>query len=193
MKKNGLFSIVLLALCLTVSAQDRNKAMSEKSITWFGVDYSEAKFTLVTDDPTVIVNQYLKAINTLIITEVEKFDLKKFFNKTEVTPALDDVNEKNAKIDPAKLVITETYKIPPEDLQKIVKGYNTQGKTGTGLVFIAENLNKTTQTGSYYVCFFDMSTHSIIDAQPMTAKAVGIGFRNYWAGSVYNVMKTWKK
>jgi len=25
----------------------------------------------------------------------------------------------------------------------------------------------------------------------MTGKAAGFGFRNYWAGSVYNVMKNW--
>jgi hypothetical protein len=61
------------------------------------------------------------------------------------------------------------------------------------LIFIAENLNKSAQTGSYYVCFFDLATKEIIDSRRIVGKAVGIGFRNYWAGSVYNCMKAWSE
>jgi hypothetical protein len=60
-----------------------------------------------------------------------------------------------------------------------------------GLVFVAENLNKITQMGSYWVCFFDLGTKEIIDMQLKTGKAAGFGFRNYWAGSAFNVMKNW--
>jgi hypothetical protein len=139
------------------------------------------------------VNQYLPAINTLILAEPDKYKLKEFFGKTEVTPDLAVVTERNSKIDPAALVISEGYEIPKDDVGKIIKSYNISGKTGTGLVFIAGNLNKTSQTGSYYVVFFDMASKEIIDSRPMVGKAAGFGFRNYWAGSIYNVMKTWKK
>jgi hypothetical protein len=58
---------------------------------------------------------------------------------------------------------------------------------------VAENLHKVKQTGSYYVVFFNQETKEIVDAQRFEAKAVGIGFRNYWAGSVFNIMKIWLK
>jgi len=195
MRKKMLFTMLIVLACISGISygQDRSRVKNEKSITWYGIDFTLARFTLVTEDPAVIVNQYLKAINTVILTEPEKYDMKKFFNKTEITSDLEQVEEKNAKIDPASLVIADKHEISLDDVKKEIKSYNTGGKTGIGLVFIAENLNKTTQTGSYYVCFFDLATKEIIDATPMSAKAAGFGFRNYWAGSAYNVMKVWAK
>ena len=195
MKTKLLFSVLLLSFCLgiTTMAQDKAKAKSEKSIVWYGIDFTVAKFTLVTEDPTVIVSQYLKSINSLIQSEPEKYDLKKFFSKTEVTLDLDQVNERNGKIDPGTLVISDEHKISLDDVKSAVAQYNTKGKPGLGLIFVAENLDKVKQIGSFYVCFFDQDTKQIVDAQRFEAKAAGFGFRNYWAGSIYNVMKAWAK
>jgi hypothetical protein len=185
--------IIVLGSFLPTFSQDKAKASGLTDVVWLGVDFTAAKFTVVPENPAVIVNQYLQSINTLIITEVEKFDIKKFFNKSGVVNSIDQVNEKNSKIDPSSFVINNEYKLDPEAVKAIIKKYNVPEKSGTALVFIAENLNKTTQTGSFYVCFFDLATKEIIDCTRMVGKAVGIGFRNYWAGSVYNVMKGWMK
>lgn len=195
MKTKLFFAIVLIAFCYAspVQSQDKAKAKSEKSITWYGIDFTLAKFTLVTDDPAVIVGQYLGSINALIQMEPEKYDLKKWFNKTEASFELDQVNARNATIDPGTLVISDEHSIAPDDVKKVIAQYNTSGKTGLGLIFIAENLHKVKQTGSYYVCFFDQDTKDIIDAQRYEGKAAGFGFRNYWAGSIYNIMKSWAK
>jgi hypothetical protein len=189
------FSILVIVACFStaVQAQDKAKAKSEKSITWYGIDFTVAKFTLVTEPPSEIVNQYLKSINVLIQTEQEKYDLKKWFNKSEVTYSLDQVNERNAKINPDGLVISDEHKITADDVKAVIAKYDTQGKSGLGLIYVAENLDKVKQIGSYYVCFFDQATKEIVDSQRYEGKAVGIGFRNYWAGSIYNIMKTWLK
>jgi len=190
--KRFLQAIVLLLLILgSASAQDKAKALSQPAVVWFGIDFTGAKFTSVTEDPAVIVNQYLNAINSLIIMESPKFYIKKYFKKSEVTNSIDIVNSSNSGIDPKTLVITEEYKIGQDDIKKIISKYKTSDNKGTGLVFIAENLNKITQTGSFYVCFFDIASNDIIDCERMTGKAAGFGFRNYWAGSVFNVMKGW--
>jgi hypothetical protein len=180
-------------LSFTLQAQDKAKAKSASSIVWYGIDFSLAKFTLVTEDPAIIVNQYIPSINSLIQAEPEKFDLKKWFNKTEVSISLEQVNARNAKIDPSSLVITEEHSISLDDVKKVVAKYSAKDNAEMGLVFVAENLHKVKQTGSYYVCFFNPTTKEIVDAQRYEVKAVGIGFRNYWAGSVYNIMKIWLK
>ena len=179
--------------CKHHHGQNKEQAKKEKSITWYGVDFTKAKFTLVTEDPTIIVSQYLKSINQLIMSEPEKFDLKKYFNKTETAIELEQVNARNAAITPDGLVITDVHTITLDDVKGVVSKYNTKGKSGLGLLFVAENLNKVQQTGSYYVVFFNQETKEIIDAERFEVKAVGIGFRNYWAGSVYNIMKIWLK
>jgi hypothetical protein len=195
MKTKLLFAVISLAFCVSSAlfSQNKQQAKDEKAITWYGIDFTKAKFTLVTEDPTVIVNQYLKSINQLIQAEPEKFDLKKWFNKTDVAFDIDQVNERNSKIDPASLVISDEYKFTPEDVKAVISKYNTKGKSGLGLIFVAENLHKVKQTGSYYVVFFNQDTKEIIDSERFEVKAVGIGFRNYWAGSVFNIMKIWLK
>jgi superfamily II helicase len=193
MKSKLIMSVFILFLSIinSVSAQDRQKAESIDKVVWFGVDFTAAKFTLVTDDPAVIVNQYLKQINMLILQEPEKFNIKKFFNKAEVINSVDFAIDNNLKINPSSLVITDAFKLTPEDINKLISKYDTKDKSGTGMIFIAENLNKSIQTATFYVCFFDIATKKIIDSRRMVGKPSGIGFRNYWAGSIYNIMKEW--
>jgi hypothetical protein len=195
MKTKSLFIVLLIFSFFSgaIQAQDKKKAVAEKNITWYGIDFTLARFTLVTEDPAAIVSTSLKAINALILAEPDKYNLKKFFSKSEVTPDIDMVNERNSKIDPTILVVPDKYTITPEDVKKVISSYDTKGKTGTGLVFVAENLHKVEETGSYYVVFFDISSKEIIDMERKVGKAAGIGFRNFWTGSAYNVMKTWMK
>jgi hypothetical protein len=106
---------------------------------------------------------------------------------------IDLANEFNAKIDPSKLVITDAYKFELDKVKEVIRKYDVKGKTGTGLIFVAENLNKTAKSGSYYVCFFDLKTKEIIECKLKSGPLNGVGFRNYWASSIYAIMKTWAK
>jgi hypothetical protein len=185
--------VLVLILSTSSYAQDKEKAMNEPSVTWYGVDFSLARFTNITEDPEIFVKQYFNAINQLVPDEPGKYDIKKYFNKEDANINLDQVTERNGNVDPATLVVSEPYEISPEDVQSVVRSYNTQDPSGLGLVFVAENLNKDDATGSYYVCFFNNGTKDIVDARRITGKAAGFGVRNYWAGSMYNVMKAWLK
>ncbi len=172
-------------------AQNRSKAFAESSVTWYGVDYSLVKFTLITESTQLIVSNYLPSINAVIVQEQDKYNIRKYFNKFNVTIELDNVNANNQKIDPVQLAITNSSSITQDDVKKLVKSYKTAGKTGMGLVFVAENMNKSTSIGSFYIVFFDLATKEIVDSQRMVGKAAGVGFRNYWAGAIVGAMKAW--
>lgn len=193
MKFSKIFLFLLIA-GITVNmlnAQNSSKASQEQSVVWLGVDYTLAKFTLVAETPQQVIN-YLPAINNLIIMEQEKkYKIKEFFNKTTVLNEISPVNERNAKIDPAKLVSTNPHTISQDDVKGLIKNFSTETRSGMGLLFVAENMNKATVKGSFYVVFFDLATKEIIDSRRMEAKPFGFGFRNFWAGAVYNVMKNW--
>jgi hypothetical protein len=192
--KSKLLTFILMILLGFMNysfSQEYQKDANIKNVVWLGVDFTAAKFTLVTEDPAVIVNQMLKAINVLIISEREKFNIRSFFKVDEVSNNIELVIEFNQQIDPSALVIYDDYKLDMDQVKDVIKKYDVEDKSGTGLIFVAENLNKVSQTGSYYVCFFDLSTKEIIDCKRMTGAVSGIGFRNYWACSIYNVMKTW--
>ena len=76
------------------------------------MDFTLARFTLVTEDPAAIVSTSLKAINTLILAEPDKYNLKKFFSKSEVTPDMEMVNERNSKIDPTSWLFPINIQLP---------------------------------------------------------------------------------
>jgi hypothetical protein len=194
--KRGILILSLLIISgysVFTFGQGTMKLSDVKSVVWLGVDFTAAKFTVVPEDPAVIVNQYLKSINTLVITEQEKFNISKFFGISEVTNDIDHAVEFNSKIDPASLVVSNDYNFGIDKVKEVIKKYDLKDKSGTGMLFIAENLNKPKKSGSYYVCFFDLKTKEIIECKEKTAPVTGVGFRNYWASSIYLIMKTWKK
>jgi hypothetical protein len=194
--KSKLLAISLLltiGFSATSFCQGNKKTADIKDVVWLGIDFTVARFTAVAETPESIVNQFIPSINTLVITEQSKFDFKKFLKLTSVTNNIELANEFNAKIDPSKLVITNEYKFELDKVKEVIKKYDVKDKTGTGLIFVAENLNKVAKSASYYVCFFDLKTKEIIECKEKTAPVTGIGFRNYWASSIYAILKTWEK
>ena len=183
--------LVILGFFSTSFSQDSKIPTSFDKVVWFGVDFTAAKCTLVTEDPSVIVNQYLKEINSIILTEQEKYNIKGHFKINELTYNVDLANEFNQKIDPSTFVITTEHKIDIEKVREVIRKYEPKENSGTGLIFVAENLNKVTKQGSYYVCFFDIKTKEIIGYKRMSGGVTGFGFRNYWARSIYNIMLAW--
>jgi len=182
--------VLMLYILGCSTTPEREKVLSERSVVWMGIDYTLAKFSNIEESPDAVLEK-LSAINNVVVNEGKKYNIKKFFKKSEVTYDLTVVNSNNSKIDPAKLVTTGIHSITLDDAKKLISLYNIKGKTGMGLVFVAENMNKSKKTGSYYVCFFDLATKEIIDSERVQGKASGFGFRNYWAGSVLEAMKKW--
>ena len=56
-----------------------------------------------------------------------------------------------------------------------------------------ESLSKTSENGSMWVTFVDMDTKKLILTERMVGKAMGFGFRNYYAYTVYKVIQDIKK
>ena len=57
-------------------------------------------------------------------------------------------------------------------------------------MIFADFLNKKKQVGIYQYVFFDIASREIVETWEATGEAGGFGFRNYWAKSVYNTLKT---
>ncbi|MGD0583284.1 MAG: hypothetical protein ABR974_10100 [Bacteroidales bacterium] len=194
MKRVLLFFSLLLICGFSAVVHGQSRKISDiKSVEWLGVDFTAAKFVLVPENPVVIVNKYLRKINTLVITEQAKFDIRRFFGIPEVINNIDLANDFNAKIDPSKIVTTNGYSFEMDKVREVIQKYDVNDKSGTGMIFIAESLDKVKKTGSYYVCFFDLKTKEIIECKKKTAQVSGIGFRNYWASSIYVIMENWKE
>ena len=187
--KKFLCMLMLLGSAGLVNGQ---KALSNvENISFYGVDFSQAKTVGAADLSAQLKNAF-SSINTLFISEAKKYDLGKFLNKKEVGVNLKMIEGVNALINEDEIKIVDNkYVVPKKKVAEMVESYKIDEKDGVGLVMIASLLDKGKDSGSYYVVFFDNKTRNIIYSDLVEGKAGGFGLRNYWAATVYNVLKEW--
>lgn len=173
-------------------------------LTWLGVDFSELKFigpasgwgTESTKSPTEMRDTYFNVWNDFIEKEPKNFKLDEATGRRELDYATDIARKVNAKANKKEIFsesAADAEHLEEKDIQRMVKQYDCKGKTGIGFVLIAESMNKPREQASYWVTFIDMKTNTVLFTRRVTGEASGFGFRNYWLGSIKNVLKEMKK
>ena len=190
--KNQIIALVLLALCFFAFSLPHSKVFSTKEIVWCGIDLSEAKcigsegFT----EPVQVKERFFEAWNNLVLQESSKYDIQKFYLKDRITNDLSVVNTRNQMPVVGELVISKPYNFQEGQLEKIIKSYKLEmAEEGVGVVYVVESLNKTAQLAAVHVVFFDIATKDILWTKKYTEAPKGFGFRNYWAGAFYKIMR----
>ncbi|MRG46050.1 hypothetical protein GFS24_13055 [Chitinophaga sp. SYP-B3965] len=195
----------LLAMVLSVSAVKAQTAKDvfdrSVKITYLGVDFTKTKVIgdagLKTDD---VVDHKIRSLNQKLVNEPKKFPLAEAFGKREeVSTDIGPVNKRNDKIDPDKLLSdnSDDYQtMKPEDVTSLVSGFDFAGKTGIGLLFVMEGINKTKREVSVYVTLIDMKSKKVLftDRVEGAFNKSAFGFTgftvdNVWLGGLANVIK----
>lgn len=175
-----------------------------KTVTWLGIDFSQNKFIgpatgwgeISTKSSVEMRDKYYPEWNAMILNEPKMFKIAEAIGRTQVdyfTKVTDEANEKTNKREVFSESIAEYQLLTEDDVRKMVKQYNYHGKEGIGLLFIAEGMSKGREEASYWVTFVDMKTKKVILTKRIQGKAGGIGFRNYWAGSIKSAIKETKR
>ena len=186
--------VVLLFLISSVICfgQNREALKDIPAIKFYGIDYSLVK-VYGAAEPSSRFKETFGKINELFITEPNKFDVSKYTGMKVKEVSLDAVNAVNNKISTYTLTTTNRdYSLNEKQITDLVKALPIVQEPGTGLVLVAMLLNKADNRGSYQVVFFNTETKEIISNWPTLGKAGGAGLRNFWANSVYKVLKTMK-
>lgn len=188
--------IILLSLALAFAGGvfgQASKIDSKTPVEFCGVDYSKAKVIGVQESPSDL-KRVFGSINYLFVSESKKFDVEKFFNKSEVTVNIDVVKNNNEEINESGLITNNSsYVLSDSDVSSLISNYKFEKTEGVALVVIAEKLDKGKSVTSFDVVYFDKATKKILLSKKVTGKAGGFGLRNYWAASVYAMMKDWKE
>ncbi len=204
MKQANLFPSILLLvimLCITASVTAQSKKDFFKSTdtktTWLGLDFSDLRVFGDSDaDVNAIKDQYFGSINDLVLNEPDKYYVAKAFERSNLVFDLTEVTRLNAAVDPDKLIVLkseEASQVTPERVQELVNAYQLTDKTGYGIVFIMEGFNKSKKKATMYVTIIDMASKKVLLTKRMEGKAAGFGYRNYWARTVYEVLKSINK
>ncbi|MBC8033781.1 MAG: hypothetical protein H7Y03_06520 [Chitinophagaceae bacterium] len=169
---------------------------SETPITYFGVDFSEARLIGDAGADAMAVRNYFSSINQVVVNEPKKYDLSKAFQKSSVATDINAVLEKSGKVNTEKILSSnsaDASRFSKATVDGVIKGYSYGNHKGVGLLFIMEGMNKTAQEASIYVTFFDIASKKVLLTERLTGKAGGFGFRNYWASSIAKVLNTIQK
>lgn len=171
---------------VSIGAQTIMDVARSKSITWYGIDFSKAKFIgfekSITPDmlKDVLINNWSDAI--------AKTDFSLKYHIKKVIIDLTTVKKHNGGINKQNLLTNSYYELSTESIQKIISEYETSG-SGYGFVYIVESFEKSTEKVYIYVCYFKESDKSIISMRRYIGKAIGIGVENHYEGAINDVIR----
>ena len=184
-------------MAITVSAtkaQSTSEVLERGSaVTFFGIDFSKCKGVMLGATAEEMRDNYFPAINTLLLAEEEKYNVKKALMKSDVTYDPREVNRLNKTLDVANFNLYSTKEITPlesQDIAQMVQRYNLKDKKGNGLVFIAESFDKLKNIGTYYLVYFSIPEGKVILYEKVIGSSRGFGIRNYWAYTIYDILKS---
>lgn len=200
-----LFVIFLISSEVAFS-QTSQDVFTSKTIVYYGLDFSKTKFIgefsdITPSNASELRDIYFVKWNNVIISESDKYNLKKFYKKDSVIVDLNPVAMINKEVDPDSLFVYEVpQKLKLAQIQNMVNRYQIKEQSGVGLVFIIESFDKTKETGRMCVTFFDIATRKILLSKRIEAMAQGFGLRNHWIKTVHTAMvdcsynwKAWRK
>ena len=193
--------VMLLSIFLTFPAlgQDKSDVFNPSTeITWLGLDFSGAKF--IGDRERLgsesDIRRLIDAINELMIKEADKYNVAAALQKKSVENAIEVTTEHNAELDVLAMISPEGkdhIHLNPSEVEGIISSYDFKGKSGIGLMFNVESLNKLIEEGSFWVTFVNMGSKEVLFTERVTSPPSGFGMRNFWAGSVNGVLAKIKK
>lgn len=196
--KKLIFSVLVVFAAINAGAQTKGDITGGAPITWLGLDFSNVKFigsAAQFKDAGEISNydlreKYFPAWNNLFIKEQEKFNVARAVERNSVDYAIEvtDVANHNSK-GPYFVDEPDSYQLlTTEKIASQIGKYNFKGRRGLGLLFIVEGMSKSKEEASIWVTFVNMGDKKVLLTKRVTGACGGIGFRNYWAKSFYNVL-----
>jgi len=188
-----IFVAILAFSPIVVNAQTAKEVLtSDIQITWFGLDFSHSKGVILGASALEMKDNYIPAINELFLLEPQKFNISNAFNKSKVITDFQDVTHANSTLNTDEFEVSSKDQITPltkENIIEAIKQYNITDKKGVGLVFIVESLDKPNTQATLHLTFFSMPDGNIILTEKVFGKASGFGIRNYWANTLYSILK----
>lgn len=179
---------VFVAFLTVWSGRAQSLSEMPKPLRVYGVDFSLVKIYGAAESSFEFADAFQR-INMLLLSEPEKYNFERFLHCPVATVDIKSVRQNNASGDYAAQFDRE-IRIGEAELQTLVNGYDFDATEGTGVILVALLLDKTQAKAAYDVVFFDIPTRKLLAVHRMSGKAGGFGLRNYWARSVYEVLKS---
>ena len=195
MKKAQLVLISLLCFIVLFAQAQRKadqSAIGQKSavntsetIYYYGVDFSHvrvsdgAKQAKGPEYSTVYPGSWISYVEKEMppITVQKRIRVHSFLYKQ------DEIAAVSKQVVP-DFIIGTNYSFGVDTLKSAIRRYTVSQSSGTGLVLIPENFNKSQEKAMTWVVFFDIKTRDILWATKAYGKCEHMGYTAHWASGV---------
>lgn len=166
--------------------------LSQREISWVGIDFSMAKFTrksfAVSQE---ILQRYFNEWNMLIITDQKKYDVRMSFRKPVMQYDLSWVSKKNKTVKLSRalgdfITLEDVYK--DETIVSYVENAALPAVTDYALMMVVESFDDSTKLGQVWVVVKNVPQNKVVLCEKFMKEPGGFGLRNYWARVFYNVL-----
>lgn len=198
--KKALFILLLFSVNLGFS-QITSDIFNSKSITFYGLDFTEAKCIGPSQFPggEEMVNIYFQQWNDLFMKGKKRIKIGAPYKKKEVSYDT-TVFDFNRQVDAAALIIDKPYTLKKSKIDGIIEKYADKTKSGIGLVYVIEALNAKQEYLSVWITFFNQSTGEVLLTEPARNVGKGKEIYDYWRVAFIKLYassgddyKNWKK
>ncbi len=162
--------VIAFFVCLRSSAQTITDVARSSQLIWYGIDFSNAKFSGFDESefknkiPTLIKKASFAPLSNGRIKW-----LKKRFEKDEVIDSTDLTQNRNSKVLPVQNQTEGVFYLELENVKRVVEDYHIHGK-GYGLLLIAEFFDQKREFVQLWAAFINNETGKVITARRCSAK-----------------------
>jgi hypothetical protein len=187
-----LISICCVVLFSTAQKKPDYNAMGQKSavntsgsVYYYGVDFSHVR---ISDGPKVVKGPeyssvYPRSWIAYVQKEMPPVTVQKKIRANSFLYKQDEIEGVSAKVVPDFIIGTD-YAFGVDTLKAAIKKYTVSQVSGTGLVLIPENFNKSQEKAMTWVVFFDIKTRDILWATKAYGKCKHMGYTAHWGSGI---------
>jgi hypothetical protein len=130
--------------------------------------------------------------------------VKSAIQKDALDEGIDVAKDHNAGLDISEMFSNDEKDhnhLRENDIASIIADYDFKKNSGIGVIFNVESFNKLKDEASVWVTFVNMDTKEVFFTERVTGGPGGVGLRNFWANSIYEIItkirkkefENWKK
>ena len=165
--------------------------LNTKEVLWVGINFSKAKFTRNGFSFTQESMQHLfNEWNMMILNDQKKYDIRMSFRKPVMQYDLSVVTKLNKSLR-TNDVLTNYIRIKNVYTEEQICQYASELPLPTtlkyALTFMVESFNAGVKSAAIWVVVMSTETHEVVLCEKFLKKPAGIGTRNYWGRTFYNV------
>ena len=165
--------------------------ISAKEILWLGIDFTLAKFTRKGFEMSQdALRTYFNEWNQLIISDQKKYDIRMSFRKPVMQYDLSVVTKLNKSLkinDVLTKFIGIKDVLKDEQMCQYITGLQFPQTLKYALTFVVESFDSGLKNAAIWVIVVETATREVVLCEKFLKKPAGIGTRNYWARTFYNV------